>query len=392
MSLIHDFDEPVNRRGTDCKKYDPGVYPEDVLPMWIADTDFKCPQPVIEALRARIDEGVFGYPSISKDFKEAIRTWERERFGWEIPVESVEFVPGVIPGIICAVRALSYPGDNVLIHTPCYPPFKDMADHNGRHLLRSELKVVNGRYEMDFEDLEKKLSDVRTKLFILCNPQNPTGRVFTLEELTRLGELCLKHNVTVLSDEIHCDLVYKGYRHIPFASISEEFARHSITFVNASKTFNTAGFRTAGFICLNPQMKAAVHEAVLDNKGIGENLGGTVATIAAYTKCGYYADQMMEYLEGNLDVVCRELEKTDKVKLIRPEGTYLLWLDCRGLGLAQPQLVDFFVKEAKLGFNTGTSFGPEGAGFMRMNTATCRANVEEAMRRLIRACECSSQG
>ena len=386
MSLVHDFDEKVVRRGTDCKKFDPNVYPEDVLPMWIADTDFKCPQPVIDALVERMQQGVFGYPYVSTKFKEAIAYWEKTRFGWEVPVSAVEFVPGVIPGVICAVRALSHPGDNIVINTPCYPPFKDLSDHNGRHLLRNELKVVDGQYAIDWEDLESKLADVRTKLFILCNPQNPTGRVFTLDELKKIGELCLKHNVIVLVDEIHCDLVYKGYKHIPFASICEEFAQNSVTFVNASKTFNTAGFRTAGFICLNPAMKAAVHEAVLDNKGIGENLGGTVATIAAYTQCAYYADQMMEYIEGNLDLVCQELEKTNgKVKLIRPEGTYLLWLDCRGLGLSQPELVDFFVNTVKVGFNSGTGFGPEGAGFMRMNIATQREVVVEALRRIVTA-------
>lgn len=382
MELVHNFDEPVNRRGTDAKKYSQDYYPADVLPMWIADTDFKCPKPVVDALIDRMEQGVYGYPVVSRAFKEAICCWEKTRFNWEVPVDAAEFVPGVIPGIICAVRALSHPGDNIVIHTPCYPPFKDMSDHNGRHLLRNELKVENGRYVIDFEDLEEKLSQVRTKLFILCNPQNPTGRVFTREELVRIGELCLKHHVFVLSDEIHCDLIYKGHTHIPFGSISPEFADNSITFVNASKTFNTAGFRTAGFICTNEQVHKEVHEAVLDNKGIGENLAGTTATIAAYTQCAYYVGQLMEYLEGNLDIVCRKLEEIPGIRMIRPEGTYLLWLDCRGLGLSQPELNDFFVKKAKLGFNSGTGFGPEGAGFMRMNIATQRANVEEAMRRM----------
>lgn len=385
MELRHNFDEPVVRRGTDAKKYAPSFFPEDVLPMWIADTDFKCPQPVIDAIMERMAQGVYGYPPVSSQFKKAIARWEKDRFGFDVPVSAVEFVPGVIPGIICAVRALSHPGDHIVINTPCYPPFKDLSDHNGRHLLRNELKVINGQYTIDFDDLERKLSDVRTKLFILCNPQNPTGRVFTHDELQKIGELCLKHGVFVISDEIHCDLVYSGYKHIPFASISEEFAFNSITFVNPSKTFNTAGFRTAGFICLNPAVKASVHEAILDNKGIGENLCGTIATIAAYTKCDYYADQMMEYLEGNLDLVCQELKKTNgKVKLIRPEGTYLLWLDCRGLGMSQAELEEFFVNNVKVGFNTGREFGPEGIGFMRMNIATQRSVVEKALRRIIR--------
>ncbi len=385
MERIHNFDEPVNRRGTDSKKYNPDLYPADVLPMWIADTDFKSPQPVIDALIARMEQGVYGYPVVSHAFKEAVQYWEKTRFGWEVPTDAVEFVPGVIPGIICAVRALSHPGDNIVIHTPCYPPFKDLSDHNGRHLLRNVLRVEDGQYVIDFADLEEKLSQVRTKIFILCNPQNPTGRVFTREELTRIGKLCLKHHVFVISDEIHCDLIYKGHTHIPFGSISPEFAANSITFVNASKTFNTAGFRTAAFICTNEQVHESVHEAVLDNKGIGENLAGTTATIAAYRECAYYVEQMMDYLEGNLDIVCSGLETIPGIRMIRPEGTYLLWLDCRELGMSQKELNAFFVDKAKLGFNSGTSFGPEGQGFVRMNIATQRTNVEEAMRRMERA-------
>ena len=385
MEQVHNFDEPVNRRGTDAKKYSPDWYSEDILPMWIADTDFKSPQPVIDALITRMQQGVYGYPVVSQAFKEAIQYWEKTRFGWEIPTEAVEFVPGVIPGIICAVRAMSHPGDNIVINTPCYPPFKDLSDHNGRHLLWNELKLKNGKYTIDFEDLEEKLSQTRTKLFILCNPQNPTGRVFSREELVKIGELCLRHRVFVISDEIHCDIVYKGHVHIPFGSISPEFAENSITFLNASKTFNTAGFRTAGFICMNQWIHQAVHEAVLDNKGIGENLAGTTATIAAYTKCAYYVDQMMEYLENNLDIVCSGLKKIERIRVVRPEGTYLLWLDCRDLGLSQLQLENFFRSKAKLGFNSGTGFGAEGTGFMRMNIGTQRANVEEAIKRITKA-------
>lgn len=385
--LKHDFDEPVNRRGTDCKKYNVAFCSEDAIPMWIADTDFRCPEPVIRALRERIEQGVFGYPIVSQELREAVCGWEKKRFGWEISEEAAEFVPGVIPGIICAVRALSHPGDNLVIHTPCYPPFRDLAEHNGRHLLRSRLKEVEGVYQVDFLDLEEKLSNPRTKLLILCNPQNPTGKVFSRRELERIGELCLRHGVKVIADEIHCDLVYKGFCHIPFGSISEEFAQNSITFVNASKTFNTAGFRTACLLCKNPEIKSAVHEAVLDNKGIGENICGTVATTAAYNYCAYYADQMMEYIEGNLEIVCRELEKTDRIHLNRPEGTYLLWLDCRRLGMEQGELERFFEREARVICNSGSSFGPEGQGFMRMNIATQRANVKEAMKRILNAVE-----
>ena len=381
--MQHNFDEPVVRRGTDSKKY--LHFGADVLPMWIADTDFKCPQPVIDACVRRMQEGVYGYPDVSPAYKAAIALWQKKRFGWEVPAEACEFVPGVIPGIICSLRALSHPGDNLVLLTPSYPPFHDLTVHNGRNELRCELKPVNGHYEIDFELLEKQLSDVRTKAFLLCNPHNPTGRVFTREELTRMGELCLKYHVKVLVDEIHEDIVYKGYHHTPFASICPEFAQNCVTFVNASKTFNVAGFRSAGFICLNPEMKSLIHEAVLDNKGIGENLCGTQATIAAYNECDYYADQLVEYLEKNLDLLCETIAKTDKITLLRPEGTYLIWLDCRKMGLSQAELVKFFEEKAKLGLNNGATFGPEGAGHMRINIATTRANMEEAMLRLTAA-------
>jgi len=269
--------------------------------------------------------------------------------------------------------------------TPCYPPFVDMTVHNGRIVMRCELKEVNGKYAIDFEKLEKLLAEERTRIFLLCNPHNPTGRVFTKEELVKIGELCLKHNVVVLSDEIHSDIVYSGSKHIPFASISEEFAQNSISFVNASKTFNVAGFRTAAFITQNKRFKAMVHEAVLDNKGIGENLCGTQATIAAYNECDYYADQLIEYLEGNLKIVYDALDKTDKINILPVEGTYLLWLDCRAMGMNKADLVNFFEKKAKLGLNEGSSFGPEGVGFMRINIATTRAVVTEAMERLLKA-------
>ena len=382
---VHNFDETVDRRGTDCKKYSESVFPRDVLPMWIADTDFKCPYPVTEAVINRMKEGIYGYPIVSSELKNAVANWERKRFGWEIDTDMVEFVPGVIPGIICAMRALSIPGDYVVVQSPCYPPFSDAILHNGRHILRNELLNIHDKYEIDFNDLEKKLSNPRTKLMILCNPQNPTGRVFSLTELKKIGELCLKHNVIILSDEIHCDIVYRGYRHIPFASINKDFAEHSVTFVSPSKTFNVAGFRTAAFICPNSRIKNMVHESVLDNKGVGENLAGTVAMTVAYNQCDYYADQLIGYLEKNLEIVTDSLEGNEKIKFIKPEGTYLLWLDCRGLKKSQDLLVRFFVENAKLGLNDGTTFGNSGEGFMRMNIATQRSKVILAMESLTKA-------
>ena len=383
MNLVHDFDEVVNRRGTDSKKY--SVYPEDVIPMWIADSDFKAPQPVVDALVERVQQGVYGYTPVSPRLKAAAAKWQETRFGWEVNPDAVEFVPGVISGVISAVRALSHPGDNIVIQTPCYPPFTDLSEHNGRHLLRNELLFKDGRYEIDFEDFEAKVKDPRTKLFILCNPQNPTGRVFTREELIRLGELCLKYHVTVLSDEIHSDLVYSGHKHIPFASISKEFEQNTISFMNPSKTFNLPGFRTAAFIAANPVLKNAVHDMVVNNKAIGENICGTVAFCTAYEQCAYYADQMVAYLEENRNLVEETLKDVDGIDVIHAEGTYLLWLDCRKLNMSQEELDRFFVETVKLGLNSGKSFGPEGNGFLRMNIACPRSTVKEAMNRIVTA-------
>ncbi len=383
MSFVHDFDEAVDRRGTDSKKY--SQYPADVLPMWIADSDFKAPKPVVDALVERMQQGVYGYTPISSRLRAAATKWQTERFGWNVDESWVEFVPGVISGVISAVRALSHPGDNIVIQTPCYPPFTDLSDHNGRHLLRNALVLKDGRYEIDFEDFEEKAKDPRTKLFILCNPQNPTGRVFTREELVRLGEICLKHHVIILADEIHQDMVYQGHTHIPFASISKEFEQNTIAFMNPSKTFNLPGFRTAAFISANPVLKSLVHDVVVNNKAIGENICGTLAFCTAYEQCGYYADQIAAYVEKNRDLVEESLKDFDKIDVIHAEGTYLLWLDCRKTGMSQKELDDFFVNTVKLGLNSGKSFGPEGEGFLRINVACPRSTVEEAMKRIVTA-------
>ncbi len=377
----HNFDEIVDRRGTDARKY--LLYPEDVLPMWIADSDFKAPQPVIDALVRRIAQGVYGYPAISGRLKRAAARWQAVRFGWDVDPDWVEYVPGVIAGIICAVRALSRPGDGIVIQSPCYPPFSDLAAHNGRRLLRNQLILRGRHYEIDFEDFEEKASDPRTRLFILCNPHNPTGRVFTREELVRLGEICLRHHVIVLADEIHHDLVYAGSRHIPFASLSPELASRTVSFMNPSKTFNVPGFRTAAFIAEDPLLKDAVHQVVVDNKAFGENLCGTIAFCTAYEDCDYYADQLTAYLDGNRRMLARGLEQVPEIRMISSEGTYFAWLDCRALGMTQDALDRFFVDQVKLGLNSGRSFGPDGTGFLRLNFACPRTVASEALERIV---------
>lgn len=386
MHLIHNFDEMIERRGTDSKKFNPDVYPEDVLPMWIADTDFKCPAPIVEKMIQRAQHGLYGYPYNSKTFELAAKRWMKRRFHWDIDENWVEFTPGVIPGIIFAVRALSMPGDKIIIQTPVYPPFHQLVVNNGRRLETNSLVLRDGKYHIDFTDLEDKLKDSRTKILILCNPHNPTGRVFTKKELQEIGNLCLKHNVFVISDEIHCDIVYKGHEHIPFASISEEFAQNSMICINPSKTFNIAGFRTAAAIIPNEYKRKLIYESVVNNKAYGRTVFGALAFETAYTECEYYANQLAEYLQANMEFTSEYIKNNiTRINLIEPEATYLLWLDFRKLQMSQDKLVEFMVNKAKVGLNDGETFGSEGIGFMRINIATQRQTLEKGLERIQKA-------
>ncbi len=286
-----------------------------------------------------------------------------------------------------AIRAFAYPGDKVVIQPPVYPPFQAITKNNGCQLLTNPLiQDENGKYQIDFEDLEEKLKDPRTKLFFMSNPHNPVMRAFTLEELTRIGELCLKYHVIVIADEIHCDLTYKGYHHIPFASISEEFAQNSMVLINPSKTFNIAGFRTGAAIIPNKKMRDNIQIIIEDNKNYGRTIFGMLSFITAYTECDYYADEMMDYLEENKNYIVDFIRnRIPRIKLAEPEATYLLWLDSRDLQMTQSELKTFFFEKAKLGLNDGATFGIEGTGFMRMNIACPRATLVEALNRLEKA-------
>lgn len=385
--MRHNFDEVINRRTTECKKYEPGSYPEDVIPMWIADTDFASPIEITEALRERIGHPCYGYPANQAAFEEATARWEHQRFGWEVDPAWVKYGAGVMPFIMYAVRAFTCPGDFVLIQTPVYPPFHAIVKNNGRYLACNSLKKdENNHYSMDFEDLEKRLKNPRTKLMLLCNPHNPVMRAWTLEELTAVGELCIKHHVFLVVDEIHCDLTYKGFQHIPFGSISKEFADNSMILVNPSKTFNIAGFRVGGAIIPNQKYRDEIETAIVNNKGYGRTIFGNIAYVTAYTKCDYYADEIMDYLEENKDFMMEFFQtRIPQIKVGVPEATYLIWLDCSSLGMSQDELKDFFKNKAKLALNDGATFGPEGIGFMRMNIACTKATLTEALERIERA-------
>lgn len=382
--MRHNFDEIINRRLSECKKYEKGVYPEDVIPMWIADTDFAVPEEISEAILERAKHPCFGYPIEGKNFEEATKHWEKVRFGWDIETEWVKYANGVLPFLMYAIRAFSYPGDEVIIQPPVYPPFSAIVKNNGRQLVTNPLiQDENGKYQIDFEDLEKKLASPRAKLFFMSNPHNPAMRCFTLEELTKIGELCLKHNVIVISDEIHCDLTYKGYKHIPFGSISEEFANNSMVLINPSKTFNIAGFRTGAAIIPNKQMRENIQITIVNNKNYGRTIFGVLTYTTAYTKCEYYADELMEYLQENCDYLLDFIKNNiPKVKVAEPEATYLIWLDFKALNMEQEELKKFIFEKAKLALNDGATFGEEGKGFMRMNIACPKATLVEALNRL----------
>ncbi len=382
MKMMHNFDEIVNRRGTDCKKYAKAFFDQSVLPMWIADTDFRCPQPIVDAVRERAEHGIFGYPYDQESFSDAVCYWMKTRFQYEIEPDAVEYCPGVIPGVICAVRAFSNPGDKVVVQTPCYSPFRALVNNNGRIMLENRLVLNNGRYEIDFRLLEKQLSDPRTRILLLCNPHNPTGRVFTKDELEKMVALCDANDVVIVCDEIHSDLVYAGHKHLPIGSVSQIARNGSVSFVNPSKTFNTAGFRTGAMISPNPDLKNRVHQELVNGKIFGRTIFGPLALVKAYTECAYYADELLVYLQDNIALLKKRLNPLKGISLVDPEATYLMWLDCRGLNMTHGQVKDFFEKEAKVGLNDGVSFGCEGEHFMRLNIACPRSVLEQGLDRI----------
>lgn len=384
MARPSDFDDSPDLRGTDSLKWN--TYPDDVLPLWVADMDFACPRPVVEALERRVALGVFGYPKVGPAFTEAVRAWTSQRYGWEIEEHWTGFLTGVVPGLISAVEAFTRPGDKVLIQSPVYPPFHTLIKERGRVRIVSSLVQEGNRWKMDFADLEPKLADPALKLFLLCNPHNPVGRVWSAGELNRIAELCLRHGVFMVSDEIHADIVYPPQRHIPLSSLSPEVREQSMVLLSPSKTFNIPGLRAAAAILANPERRARFQTATRAAGRADASPLGLVGLEAAYTRCAPYLDRLLRYLAGNIQTAVSCFERDiPEIRTDRPEATYLLWLDCRGLGLSQPELNTFMLKKAKVALNPGDAFGPEGAGFMRLNVACPRARLEEAVLRIARA-------
>lgn len=368
--MKYNFDEIVDRKSTESVKWN-GVKSlygrDDVIPMWVADMDFKSPPDVIEALKQRAEHGIFGYPMLDEDYFDPFINWIKARHGIEIKKEWIVTTDGVVDALKIAILAYSKPGDNVVIQTPVYYPFYNIINSNGRMILKNSLKFENGSYSMDFDDLERKFSLKRTKLFILCNPHNPVGRVWKREELEKLSQLCIKHNVLMLSDEIHSDLVFSPNKHIPIFSISQDIKESSLTFYAPSKTFNLAGLKASFAVIPNEQLRTEYKNVIESLSSDNLNIFGMVAAKVAYERGEDWLDDLLNYLRANIDYVYDFFnEKLPKVKLQKPEGTYLMWLDFRAYGDEQ-KVKDILVNKAKVGLEEGSIFGEEGNGFFRMN-------------------------
>lgn len=381
-----DFDTVPNRRGTNCFKYDfareMGM-PEDVLPLWVADMDFPTAPAVLERLHALAEHGIFGYTGVKDAYFSAVHNWYAQRFSWETQRSWLVTTPGVVFAIAIAIRAFTQKGDAILIQQPVYYPFANKVTENGRQLVVNPLVLKNGRYEMDFADMERKIVDYHVKMLLLCSPHNPVGRVWTKEELLRVGEICQKHGVLVVSDEIHADFTYAGHTHRVFASVKSEFADFTITCTAPSKTFNLAGLQNSNIFIPNRQLRHAYKKELSACGCGGTNCMGMAACQAAYEAGADWLEQLKQYLAGNLAYIRQFLrEKLPEIVLIEPEGTYLVWLDLRKLGLTEQQQRQLIVQDAKLWLDTGTLFGQGGEGFERINIACPRTTIEQAMQRL----------
>jgi cystathionine beta-lyase len=384
VSPKYDFDKIVDRNGTESLKW---VYPrkvlkvEDAIPLWVADMDFKAPPAVVEAIRRRAAHGIYGYPLVPPSFWQAAIDWLKRRHGWEIRKEWMAKTPGIVPALNYCVRAFTKPGDGVIIQTPVYHPFYFAVENNGRRVVRNPLRFDGRRYTMDLDDLRTKI-DAPGRMLILCSPHNPVGRVWTREELEALGRIAVERDLLVISDEIHHDLVYRGRHHI-LASLSPELAQQTITCIAPSKTFNIPGLSTAAVVSSNPDLLKRFKD---ETERAGFELGqvfGIVGFEAAYAHGEDWLDELLPYLEANVDFLEKFLEKrVPGVRLVRPEGTYLALLDCRGLGLEPATLNDFFLKKARVYFSDGTTFGRELEGFVRINFGCPRALLKEALERI----------
>jgi len=376
------FDQIIDRRDTESIKWN--YYKDDVLPMWIADMDFRSPEPVIEALQNRVSHGIFGYGCEPEGLKEAIIAHVAKRHHCKVEPEEISFISGVVTGFTHAIYSLTEPGDKVLIQTPIYPPILKGPESIGRQCLHNELiRQEDGKYEIDFDDFAEKIAS-GVKLFLLCNPHNPVGRVFSKDELEKMAEMCLKHGVMICSDEIHCDLVYSESQHIPITGLSPEIADISVVYFAPSKTFNIAGFSTSVYVAKNPTVRKQLSESMRMILG-HPNILGLNAALAAYRDGQAWLDEALKYMQNNRDFLVNYVsQELPGVDILRPEGTFLAWLDCSGLDLNEKPGA-FFLENAKVGLNEGVDFGAAGKGFVRLNFGCPRQILEQGLERMKRA-------
>lgn len=382
------FDNVVDRHNTNCVKWgfnEKSFGDRDVIPMWIADMDFKVPKEVIEDIKARAEHGIFGYTAATDDYYNAIIEWMNKNHNFNIKPEWISSAPTIVSALYWIVQTYTEVGDKIIIQTPVYHRFRGAIEDNKRFVLENPLKEKDGKYYMDFEHLEK-IIDPSVKMLILCNPHNPVGRVWTKEELTRLGEICCKNNILVVSDEIHCDLVFKGYNHIPFASICKEFEENSITCIAPTKTFNLAGLQVSNIIIPNEVVRDRFKFTLKINAMGDVNIFGIIGLTSAYKKGEQWYKEMLNYIEVNYKYLKTYIEENIPVlKVAEAEGTYLAWIDFRELKMNDEELKEFLIKEAKVVFNHGNVFGKNGEGFVRLNFACSRKVLEEGLTRLSKA-------
>lgn len=386
MNKTYDFDKPVDRTGSGDLKH--GVLlerygREDLLPLWVADMDFETPHFITDALRQRLDHSLFGYTVTPPELWPTVSAWIESHHGWKTDTSWYAFIPGIVKGIGMVVNVFTNPGDKIIIQPPVYHPFRLVPEGNGRIIVNNPLRLTAQGYEMDFDNLEA-VCDKHCKVLVLSNPHNPAGICWPKETLQRLARFCLDHHILVISDEIHADMTLFGNRHYPFASVSAEAAKCSITFGAPSKTFNIAGIVSSYAIVPDRQLRSTFFSWLKANEFDDPTIFAPIATIAAFQHGEPWRQQMIAYVEDNIRFVekfCHE--HLPQIKPIRPQASFLVWLDCRELHLSHHELVDFFVNKAHLALNDGEMFGPGGAAFMRMNVATQRANLQEALNRLI---------
>lgn len=388
--MAFDFDTIIDRTHTDCLKYDAAVRrgrPADVLPFWVADMDFSTAPAIIDALQQRIQHGIFGYTEAAPDrYHAVLDDWFSRRHNWHVEKEWLLQTPGIVFALATAVKAFTKPGDTVLLQQPVYYPFSEVIVDNRRKRVSSDLVLKDGHYEIDFADVEAKIIANDVKLFLLCSPHNPVGRVWTRDELTRLGDICLKHDVIIVADEIHEDFVWSGHTHIPFAALGDAYADHAVVCTSPSKTFNIAGLQVSNIFIPNENLRIKFKKEI-DRAGYSQlNTLGLTASEAAYTGGEEWLDALKIYLQGNIDFLAAYVQQyLPQLTLIQPEGTYLLWLDFRKLGLTEAEREELLLHKAKLWLDSGAIFGKVGEGFERINIACPRATLQKGLDQLRQA-------